>query len=84
MQASQVTVTDSPTLLFAARPYPREILVHMASGTIYVGNSNVTTSTGFKVDNNHNFEIELDANTALYGIATGATPTAYCLDTVSP
>ena len=84
MQTSQTTVNATAVELFPARPYPRTVMIHIASGAIYVGKSDVTGSTGFKVDNGHNLEMELDANTALYGIATSGTPTAFCLDTVSP
>lgn len=85
MQTQQISVSSSPTLLFAARPFPRQVIIHVATGSLYVGKSDVSDTTGFKIDNNHNLDMELDANTALYGYHSGmGSVTAFTMDTVSP
>lgn len=85
MQTQQISVGNSPTLLFASRPYPRQILIHVATGSLYIGNSTVSDTTGFKIDNGQSIDMELDASTALYGYHSGGgTNTAFTMDTVSP
>jgi hypothetical protein len=80
---SQVTVTTSATLLVTANRADQMVYLHSGSGTIYLGNSNVTTSTGYRMDNGDKLSMQLGDNEALYAIAAAGTPTVYVMDTIN-
>lgn len=80
---SQKTVTTSPTLLVTANRADQLVYLHSSSGTIYLGNSDVTTSTGYKMDNGDKLSIQLSDNEALYGITSAGTATMMVMATVS-
>ena len=48
--SAQVTVTTSPTLLVAGDAQAEQVNLH-AKHTIYLGGADVTTSTGYQMDN---------------------------------
>ena len=74
MRSASVTVTTSPTLLIAADNQNRIIYLHSTSGSTYLGNSSVASSTGLHLPNNATIEIHLPLGESLYGIAgSGST-----------
>jgi hypothetical protein len=74
MKSVAVTVTTSPTLLIAADDQNRICYLHTTSGSSYLGDSTVTSSSGLHVPNNQTIEIHLPLGETLYGIAnTGTT-----------
>ena len=75
MRGTEVTVTTSPTLVVPAWIGWREIMLHViGNGTIYLGASNVTTSTGFYVDKAAGvMRIQLPPNETIYGIVSTGT-----------
>jgi hypothetical protein len=77
MKTSQVTATTTPTLLVAADPHDQTVLVHTESGSCYVGNASVTSTTGFKLDNQSKVTFPLGAYEALYAITASGTTTVY-------
>ena len=80
---SQKTVTTSPTLLVTANRADQMVYLHSSSGIIYIGNSDVTTSTGYRMDNGDKLTLQLSDNEALYGIASSGTATMMVMATVS-
>ena len=80
MRTAQITVTTSPTLLFDKSTVWRECHIHNESGNIYIGNSNVTTSTGVKVDNNFHDIFTLPPTLQMYAVVNSGTATVYCLE----
>ena len=58
----QVTVTTAATALVDATQEAEMVYLHSSSGTCYVGNSDVTSSTGYKMDNGDKITIENKAN----------------------
>ena len=80
---SQKTVTTSPTLLVTANRADQMVYLHSSSGIIYIGNSDVTTSTGYRMDNGDKLTLQLSDNEALYGIASSGTSTMMVMATVS-
>ena len=48
--SAQVTVTTSPTLLVAGDAGAEQVNLH-AKHTTYIGGADVTTSTGYQMDN---------------------------------
>jgi hypothetical protein len=73
ISSAQITVTTSPTLLVAADYAAEEIHLHSSSGTIFLGDSNVTSSTGYRMDNGDKTILQNHEN-AVYGItSTGSS-----------
>jgi hypothetical protein len=83
MKTSQVTVTTTATLLVAADPHDQTVLLHAAQGACYIGNAAVTSSTGFKIDNNAKVTLPLGAYEGLYGITSSGTDTVYVYSEVN-
>ena len=80
MRSANTTITTSPTLLVAADNKNRTIYVH-PNAVVYIGNSTVTSTTGFHCLANLPIAIELPLGETLYGIV--ATGTVTCL-TLTP
>lgn len=74
MKSAAVTVTTSSTLLIAADNQNRVCYLHSTSGSTYLGDSAVTTSSGLHLPNNQTIQIHLPLGETLYGITnTGTT-----------
>jgi hypothetical protein len=80
---AQKTVTSTATLLVTANRADQLVYLHSSSGTIYLGNSDVTTSTGYRMDNGDKLSMQLSDNESLYGIVTSGTATMMVLATVN-
>jgi len=80
---SQKTVTTAATLLVTANRADQLVYLHSSSGIIYIGNSDVTTSTGYRMDNGDKLTLQLSDNEALYGITNTGTATMMVMATVS-
>jgi len=77
LTTSQVTVTTNATLLVSIENNPILVHLHLHDNTdnVYIGNSNVTTSTGLRLVKQDSFEIQLSPGSALYAIITTGTAT---------
>lgn len=73
MKSVAVTCTTSPTLLIAADDQNRMIYLHTTSGSSYLGDSSVTSSSGLHLPNNQTIEIHLPLGETLYGVAGSGT-----------
>jgi len=80
VKTTQVVVTTEPTLLVSAIAMHREVHIHNQSGAIWIGNSNVTTETGVKVDNNTHDIMHLTPNETMYAVTNSGTATVYVLE----
>jgi len=80
VKTTQVVVTTEPTLLVSAIAMHREVHIHNQSGAIWIGNSNVTTETGVKVDNNTHDVMHLTPNELMYAVTNSGTATVYVLE----
>ena len=74
----QVTVTTSPTAIVDATQEAEMVYLHSSSGTCFVGNSDVTSSTGYKMDNGDKITIENKAN-GIWAITSSGTVTMQVL-----
>jgi len=72
ISSAQITVTTSPTLLVAGDYSPEEVHFHSSSGTIFLGDSNVTSSTGYRMDSGDKTIVQNHENT-IYGITSTGT-----------
>jgi hypothetical protein len=81
VKSATVLVGTTPTLLVTADNDGCRVLVHKEQAhAIYLGGSDVTTSTGYLFDHDATIEISLQPADSLYGIVTGpGTQTAYIL-----
>jgi uncharacterized protein (DUF2345 family) len=70
----QVTVTTSPTALVDATQEAEMVYLHSSSGTCFLGNSDVTSSTGYKMDNGDKITIDNKAN-GIWAITNSGTVT---------
>ena len=74
----QVTVTTAAMALVDATQEAEMVYLHSSSGTCYVGNSDVTSSTGYKMDNGDKITIENKAN-GIWAITASGTVTMQVL-----
>jgi hypothetical protein len=70
----QVTVTTSPTALVDATQEAEMVYLHSSSGQCFIGNSDVTSSTGYKMDNGDKITIDNKAN-GIWAITASGTVT---------
>jgi hypothetical protein len=74
MKSSAVTVETTATLLVAADDINRVVYLHNSGGqAVYIGNGDVTTSTGFHLGNGESQEIVLPSRQTLYGVVSANT-----------
>lgn len=74
----QVAVGTSPTLLVDATNVAEAVALHSSTGAIYIGNSEVTTETGYKMDNGDKLVID-NHETGIWGIVQSSTHTMFVL-----
>jgi len=81
--AARVDVTSSATRLDADLAAVRRgtlLVRNKGTAAVYLGPSNVTTSTGFQLDPDESVSIDLDSYTlGLYGRAASGTHTCHVL-----
>jgi hypothetical protein len=76
--SAQVTVTTTATLLVAANIMDQTVALHnLGGGAVYLGDANVTTANGYKLDNGDKLQVPVGDNEGLYGItASGSNSVA--------
>ena len=74
ISSAQVTVTTAATLLVAADTSAEQVNFHSSSGTIYLGDANVTSSTGYRMDNGDKIVLH-NHETAIFGITSTGSAT---------
>lgn len=76
MYASQVTVNTSATVVVAADDWHRFIYLHnLGGGKIYLGGADVTTSSGYPLDNGQSLSVAVPAGERIYGCVSTGTAT---------
>jgi hypothetical protein len=75
VKSAVVTVGTTATLLIAADNQHRICYLHSGTGSIYIGGSDVTSSTGIHLQNGTTMEITLPFGETLYGITASSTHT---------
>jgi hypothetical protein len=82
-KTSQVSVTSTPTLLVTANRADQSVYLHSSSGVVYLGNSDVTTSTGYRMDNGDKLTLQLSDNESLYGVVSSGSATMMVMATIN-
>jgi hypothetical protein len=70
----QVTVGTTATALVDATAEAEMVYLHSSSGQCFVGNSDVTTATGYRMDNGDKITLENKAN-GIWAITASGTVT---------
>lgn len=74
MKSSAVTVGTTATLVVAADDINRVVYIHNSGGqTVFIGNGDVTTTTGFHIGNGESQEIVLPSRQSIYGVVGANT-----------
>jgi hypothetical protein len=72
--SAQVTVTTSATLLVAANIAYQTVSLHnLGGGAVFLGDANVTSSNGYKLDNGDKIQLLLGDNEGLYGVTASSS-----------
>ena len=82
--SAQVTVGTTATLLVAANIMDQTVWLHnLGGGAVYLGDANVTTANGYKMDNGDKMQVPVGDNEGLYGIVASGTHTVAILRQVN-
>jgi hypothetical protein len=80
---NQISVGTTATLIVTANRADQLVYLHSSSGSLYLGNSAVTSSTGYKMDNGDKLTMQLSDNEALYAITSSGTSTLMAMVTIN-
>ena len=79
--ASQPVIGTTPVLIAQSKGTPIQVQIH-TTASVYFGGSDVTTSTGFRLDNGDKAVITLADSDSLYAVQGSGTSTLYVLTTI--
>jgi hypothetical protein len=72
--SAQVTVGVTATVLVAANIADQTAYLHNSGGgAVYLGDANVTTSNGYKMDNNDKLTVSVGDHEGLYAVTASGT-----------
>jgi hypothetical protein len=74
---NQITITTSAQQIVPADVNAETIYIH-AAGIVYLGDANVTSSNGYRMDSGDKVVIN-NHETALYAVASAGTPNIYIM-----
>lgn len=78
--SAQISVGVTATVIAALKGHYQTVYLHnLGGGAIYLGNSDVTISNGYKFDNGDKIEIILGPQDNLYGVVASGTHTVSML-----
>ena len=73
ISTAQYTITTTPTVIVPDTIPAEEVHIHCASGTVYLGDSTVTASTGLRMDNGDKLTFQNHVG-AIWCVTTAGTP----------
>lgn len=79
--SAQVSVNSTPIKIDSTNGAPHEVHLHCAAGAVYIDGPNVSTSTGYKLDNGDSITLTLTTNEELWAVAA-ISSTLYVLISV--
>lgn len=80
---SQFTIDGTAVKLAESNGMPLEVHLHIAGGSVYLGNSSVTSATGYRMDNGDKDIFTVPDGSALYAISSlGLGVTVFVLTAV--
>ena len=82
--SAQESVAATPTLLVASTGFDQTVWLHNSGGGIvYLGDSGVTTSNGYKLDNGDKMQLLVGDHEGLYGVTASGTNTVGVLKQIN-
>ena len=82
--SAQVSVGTTATVLVAATGFDQTVWLHNSGGgTVYLGDSGVTTSNGYKLDNGDKMQLLVGDHEGLYGVTASGTNTVGVLKQIN-
>ena len=79
MKTSSISVGTTATLIVPADNKNRNIYLHSGTGSVYVGGSDVTSSTGLHLSNGTTMPLFVPIGETLYGITQSSSQTMIVL-----
>ena len=74
ISTAQYTITTSPTMIVSDTIPAEEVHIHCASGTVYIGNGDVTINNGLRMDNGDKLTFQNHVG-AIYCVTSAGAPT---------
>jgi hypothetical protein len=82
--SAQVSVGTTATLLVAANFMDQTVWLHnQGGGAVYLGDANVTTANGYKLDTGDKMQVPVGDHEGLYAITASGTHTIAVLKQVN-
>jgi len=75
MKSFATTVTTTPTLVVPADDINRTIYLHSGTGSVYIGGSNVTSSTGVHLTNGTTIQLFVPLKETVYAVTSASSQT---------
>jgi len=75
--SAQFTIGTTRTKIVDATPFDRVVIIHAYSGAVLVGDSTVTSATGFLIDNNDKITFPVGDHEELWAITSTGTTGIY-------
>lgn len=79
MKNTAHTITTTPSLIIPADNKSRTVYLHSGTGSVYIGNSTVSSSTGIHLQNGTTIEMFIPDNETLYAVTAAASQTLITL-----
>lgn len=79
MKNTAYTITTTPSLIIPADNKTRTVVLHSGTGSVYIGNGNVTSSNGVHLQNGTTLQLVIPDNETLYAVTAAASQTLITL-----
>lgn len=75
MKTASHTVTTTPSIVVPADDQNRTVYLHSGTGSVYIGGSNVTSSTGLHMPNGTTMPMFIPSRETLYAVTSSSSQT---------
>lgn len=75
MKTTSHTVNSTPSIVVAADDQNRTVYLHSGTGSVYIGGSNVTSSTGLHMPNGTTMTMFIPSRETLYAVTSASSQT---------
>ena len=82
-KTAQKTVTTTATIVAAQLIGDQSVYLHSASGTVYIGGSDLTLANGYRMDNGDKLSLLLGDHEDLYAMTSSGTATLYVMSQIN-
>ena len=77
------TVTTTAAIVVPQSIFHQTVWLHSSSGTIYIGDSDLTVANGYRLDNGDKISINVGDYQALYAMTSSGTANLYVLSQIN-